>query len=460
MSTPTPGRRAATRPRRRLDVTTLLALALPLVVAAVLAVVRPDTAGVAQHAPRSVALDRLTLACPSALDGKEAAQTELGVTAPAAGSVTVGDTAVEVGADAVTSAPAPNAPTAVTGTGDEAVGLVAALWSTSPATGYDCAPPLADQWFTGVGAGPTHASVLELVNPHPGPAVVDVDVLTDTGPLEVDDLRGITVNGHDSRQIDLSQVVPRDGVMALHAVVARGQVGIAVRDRGERLTGGVSTEDWLPAQAAPATTDLMLGVQPGSGRHTLAIANGGDDQVSASLKLVTADSEFAPADTDPIDVPPHSIVSVVLDEVLGDPVAQDAVGLEVDASGPVTTALRSVVDGDLSILVPGGTVTGETTAIVPAGAKRLILAGADAVGVATVTARDATGASLGEERVSLAPDKAGLYDIPEGAASVEVSPARTGLQGAVLATDGGSAVVRLRELPRTTPVPAVAQSRS
>lgn len=447
------GRRAVSAPKSRLDLTTLVAVVLPLVVAAVLLAVRPDAASIAHHAPATTPLSRLSLVCPSALDGKQATETSFGVTAAAAGAVTVGDASIDVAPGTVSDTPAQDAPVVVTGGGDQAAGLVAALSSTSPLTAYDCAPPATDQWFTGIGAGPTHASVLELVNPGAGPAVVDVEVLTDTGPLPVQDLLGITVEGHGSRQFDLGQVVPRTGVMALHATVARGQVGIAVRDRGERLTGGVTTEDWLPAQQAPSPTNLMLGVQPGSGRHTLAIANGGDDQVSASLKLVTAASEFAPDGLEPVDVPPHTVVSVVLDVLLG--AQQDVVGLEVDSTGPVTTALRSIVGGDLSILVPGDTLTAGTTLIVPPGTKRLILAGADAVGVATLTARDAAGAPLGEQRISLAPDLAGVYDVPDQAVRIDLSPARTALQGAVLITGAGSAVVRLRALPSSALVPAV-----
>ena len=42
-------------------------------------------------------------------------------------------------------------------------------------------PPAAVRWFTGVGAGASHRSVLELTNPDAGTAVADVTVLGRAG---------------------------------------------------------------------------------------------------------------------------------------------------------------------------------------------------------------------------------------------------------------------------------------
>jgi hypothetical protein len=357
-------------------------------------------------------------------------------------------------ADGASATVGRDAPVVVRGQGPLAPGVVAGLFSTAPLTALDCTPVAGSQWFTGVGAGPTHASVLELTNPNPGAAVADVEVLGDEGPLDVPALRGIAVEGRSHVRIDLGEVVPSTADLALHVVVQRGQLAVAVRDRGEQLTGGTVTEEWLPAQARPSRRNLLLGLEPGSGRHTLTVANDTDDQVTATLRLVTDGAVFAPADAKPLTIAPHSVTRTYLDDLLKADNAKDAVGVEVSADRPVTASLRSVVDGDLSILTPGRRVFTPTTVLLPAGDKRLVLAGADAVGVATVVARAADGTQLTSKRLSLAPGRGAVLDLPGRAASVEVTPQRTALRGAVLVRDGGSAVVRLRELVRAGAVPA------
>lgn len=458
-------RRAAERrgggPRRRLDLTTVLAIALPLVVALLLAVVRPDAPGLVRQPPSTSALTASSVICPSALDGKAGNEStlRLATASDASGDLSLASDAsvsrAAVAPGRVTDVPGRDAPVVVSGSGALAPGIVAGLVSSSPTTAVDCAPAAASQWFTGVGAGPTHASVLELTNPNSGTAVADVEVFSDEGPMDVPALRGVAVEGRTHVRLDLGTVIPSTADLALHVVVERGQLGVAVRDRGERLTGTTSTEDWLPAQARPARRALLLGLQPGSGRHTLTVANDSDDQATATLRLVTNGAVFTPAGVEPITIPPHSVARADLDDVLTGDNAEDAIGLQVDADHPVTSSLRSIVDGDLSILAPGRRVFTPTTVLVPGGNKTLVLAGADAVGVATVVARSADGRTLLTRRVPLQPDQGASLSLPDGAAAVDVSPQRTALRGAVLVRDGGSAVVRLRELVRAGAVPAV-----
>jgi hypothetical protein len=75
-----------------------------------------------------------------------------------------------------------------------------------PAGTTACVEPEPEAWFTGVGAGPEHSSVLELVNPDKGPAVADVTVLTPTGVADVSALRGIRVPGASSLTFDLGRL--------------------------------------------------------------------------------------------------------------------------------------------------------------------------------------------------------------------------------------------------------------
>lgn len=437
---------------RRLDMTVVVAVVLVLLTAGALVLTRPDAPRTERHRPTPAALTTAVVTCPDPLDPSA----RVGIAGLASGSVMAGSQRLTVRPHAVAK-PAPAAgPVVVQGSGATAPGLVAGLSSLSPLTASDCLPPAADQWFTGVGGGPTHASVVELVNPNPGPAIADIDIIGGDGPVDVPSLRGLEVAGHGTASLDLGKLVPTTDLLALHVTVDRGQVGVAVRDRGERLSGSTTTQDWLAPQAAPARRNLLLGVQTGTGRQTLALANDTDSEVRATVRLVTAASTFTPASLKPVVIKAHSVSQTILDDVLSSSVATGAVGLEVSSSAPVTASLRAVVGNDLSLLAPGRAFSHTTLAVVPKGSKTLVLAGATGVGAVTVLARNGKGKELLSQRLVVGPDRATTLALPSDALSVEVTPERAAVQGAVLIKGDGSAVVRLRELVRSAQVPHVA----
>jgi hypothetical protein len=146
---------------------------------------------------------------------------------------------------------------------------------------------------------------------------------------------------------------------------------------------------------------------------------------------------------------------VSLDDVLAKAAKDGALGVLVEATGPVATTLRQVVGGDLSLLSPASAVDATTAAIVPQGAKHLLLGGPDAVGVATVTSYAANGKQLDQQRVELAPDAGADVQLPDRAVQVTVAPERTSVRAAVLLTGTGTAVVPLRQLVLTGLVPDV-----
>lgn len=439
-------------PRRRFDLTVVVGGVLVLLAAAALVLTRPGAPSAERHRPSPAALSSAVVICPDPLD----ASTRIGVASAAAGSVVVGATSLPVRPDAVTKVPPASAPVIVQGSGASAPGLVAGMSTVSPLTALDCTPPAASQWFTGVGAGPTHASVIELANPNPGPAIADIEVLGGDGPVDVPALRGVEVAGHGTASLDLGKLLPTTDLLALHVTVDRGQVGVAVRDRGERLSGSTTTEDWLAPQARPSRHNLLLGVQTGTGRQTLALANDSDSEVRATVRLVTASSTFAPASLKQVVVKAHSVSQTILDDVLSSAVGSGTLGLSVSSSAPVTASLRAVVGNDLSLLAPGGAFARSTTVIVPKGEKTLVLGGATGVGAVTVVARNGAGKQLSTQRVAVGPERGETVTLPSGAVSVSVTPERAVIQGAVLVKGNGSAVVRLRELVRSAQVPHVA----
>ena len=123
--------------------------------------------------------------------------------------------------------------------------------------------------------------------PTPGPALADVTVLGPTGPLDVPRLRGVAVPGRSSVRLDLASVAPRRGELTLRVATSRGRLSATVLDSVDELGAGRRSQDWLAAQSAPSTDNLLLGLPAGAGTRTLLVANPGDDEVRVQLKVVS-----------------------------------------------------------------------------------------------------------------------------------------------------------------------------
>lgn len=435
---------------------TVLSVVLPLLTAGALVLVHQDDAPQTAHAPTLTALTNATIVCPSALPGAA------GALLSTAQEHVSGDVSVASGRDTgtvrlrsgqVTSVDRGPGPLAVTGEDDLAPGLIGARTGARGLAAVSCPATSPDQWFTAVGAGARHSSVLELVNPDAGQAVADVTLYAGAGPVDAPRLRGVSVPGHSSVRLDLGSVVPRRGELALHVVTSRGRLASTVLDSYDELGAGPSSQDWLAPQPAPLTSNLLLGLAAGAGKRTLVLANAGADEARASLKVVTAESVFAPEGVEEVRIPPGSVKRVLLSGPLLSAVRDGGLGLEVTSTGPVSAALRSFTDGDLSHAVSGTPFSADASVIVPEGRKQVVLAGADSVGTVTVVGWSASGKQLASTRAELRPGRASVVKLPDRAVLVSVAPDGIAVTGAVVISGNGTAVVPLRELVRNGLIP-------
>ena len=450
--------------RRRLGPDVILAAVLPVVAVLALLVLNPDRDEPRGKAPVVTALTSASVVCPSPLPGTGSDLLGVSLLGAEPDTKVSGDVQVGLGSSSaplpvrtrrVSTAPQGLGATVVTGADDLAPGLLAGRSQSAPLAAVDCAPPVADQWFTGVGADPTHNSVLELVNPNAGRAIADITVRSPDGVLDVGPLRGVSVPGNTSVQLDLGQIVPNRAELSLKVHTSRGRLAAHVVDSYDELGAGATGQDWLPAQAEPSTTNLLLGLAQGAGERTLVLANPGADEVRADITVVTPTSTFAPTGVDAVRVPPGSTETVSLDDVLAQAAKDGAIGLLVESNGPVTATLRQLAGADLSLLAAAPAVDGTAAVVVPAGPKHLLLAGAEAAGGATVTSYSARGKRLDQQEVELGPDAGADLTLPDESASVTVTPTGTSLRAAVLLSGTGTAVVPLRELVLTGLVPDV-----
>jgi len=430
----------------------VVAAAFPVVCLAALLLTRPGTGTTGadvRHEPERTALTSASVVCPSTIGpGPSVGVTTL---TDATGDVQAGlggeVRPVQVGPQQVSSVDQADGPVVVTGSGDLAPALVAGRSSATPLTATDCRPPTAEQWFTGLGSGATHGSVIELVNPNEGRAVGDVVLWSQSGPLDVPELLGVSVPGGEGVKLDLGEIVPRRGELMARVTTSRGRLAVDVADSVDELGTGLVASDWLAPQPAPSSRNLLLGLARGAGDRTLVLGNPGDDEVRVTVKVVTPRAVFAPAGLEPVTVAPGSSKPVTLTELLAEATDQGAIGLLLESTGPVTANLRQLAGNDLSEVAPAAPLAAETAALVPAGKARLLLADPAGVGLATVVALDSSGAELATEQVELAADTGATVALPEGTVLVRVTPERTSVRAALLVTAAkGVAVVPLREL--------------
>jgi hypothetical protein len=435
---------------------------LPLVCAAALLATTPeagDRGDALRREPVLSALSSASVVCPSALGPEDAvAATTL---SGSSGELLAGlgdDVApVEVDQGRTTPVPAGEHPVVVAGVDELAPSLVAGRSTARPVAATDCRPPSAEQWFTGLGSGATHSSVIELVNPNAGRAVGDVVLWSQAGPLDVPELRGISVPGGDTVRLDLADVVPRRGELMAQVTTSRGRLAVDAEDSVDELGTGLAATDWLAPQAVPSTRNVLLGLARGAGDRLLVLGNPGEDEVRATVRIVTPRAVFAPTDLEPVTVPPGTTKPVTLSDLLDEATAKGAIGLLVESTGPLTAGVRQTVGDDLSEVAPTPVVSEATAVVVPPGKARLLLADPSGVGVATVVALDQDGKELDTRTLELAPDTGATVALPAGTALVTVTPQRASVRAALLVAGArsGYAVVPLRALLADGLVPDV-----
>lgn len=447
-------RRVAEVSRRRPSPLTILAVAIPLLTVAALALVRPADQPPSSHAPSGAALDRATAVCPARLPGAD--EVRFGSTGLGSGEL-----ALRVGRDEDTEtltdgvAARTERETVVVGaTGELAPGLVVSRSGAGSAVG--CEAPAPERWFTGVGASAEHSSTLTLVNPDKGPAVADVAVWDGSGLVDVPALRGVRVPGGRTTSFDLSAVVPNRDALAVRVAVSRGRLASSVVDVVDPVGRDRPVREWLPGQSAPASTSYVAGVGTSPADRVLSLANPGDSEVRVDLKLVSEESEFTPSGVEELTLPPASVSEVDLSGVLRGRTLQGVQALRLEATGPVTASLRTRTASDLALSVAGPTVATDTAVALPAGAKRLVVTAATAPGVVTLQAWDEDGTEVvRERRVEIDPATAARLRLPDDAALALVRLDRTGAVVSLEVDDRGLSVLPLAQLEATSEVPDV-----
>lgn len=297
---------------------------------------------------------------------------------------------------------------------DQAVALGAFAGQESRSEGglawLPCPEPRARWWFVGAGAATvTHDTVLTVVNPRPGPAVLDVDVFGPKGPVEAPGLHGLTVEPGATRQIDLAKVAPAVGELAVSVVATRGLVAISAVDRFAPGVVGKEVREWLPNQSQPDTTITLAGLPADPDQAALVVVNPRRVEAIVSIEVIGESGTFAPTADPTLTVPPASTLVVPVTSVFdGKPLA-----LRLSSTHPVTGVVRTVTGGDVAFATGVSAVRGTTALAVPAGSGQLVLSSLGRETSVAVTVFDEKGNELLDREVPVAKATSVGLGLPE-----------------------------------------------
>jgi hypothetical protein len=220
-------------------------------------------------------------------------------------------------------------------TGAMAQGLEAEETGPSGLVTGQCPAPGTDFWFVGPGVTSAAQISLYLMNPGGQAADVQVDALTDSGPLLGSSDTGIVVPPHGVVVQSLGQLLHISRVIALHVSTSIGQVAAAVRETKKASDPG----GWLPTAQTPSKNVVIPGVPALVGARDLYIVVPGTENAQIKVTAVTAKGSYQPTGGNGIDLAGDSVATIPLSSLSG-----VAAAIRISANVPVTAA----------ILVPGG----------------------------------------------------------------------------------------------------------
>jgi hypothetical protein len=220
-------------------------------------------------------------------------------------------------------------------TGAMAQGLEAEETGPGGLVTGQCPAPGTDFWFVGPGVTSAAQISLYLMNPGDQPADVQVDALTDSGPLLGSSDTGIVVPPHGVVVQSLGQLLHISRVIALHVSTSIGQVAAAVLETKKSSAAGA----WLPAAQPPTKRMIIPGVPGLAGSRQLYIVVPGTGNAQIKVTAVTAKGSYQPTGGNGIDLAGDSVTAISLPSLSG-----VAAAIKISSTVPVTAA----------IMVPGG----------------------------------------------------------------------------------------------------------
>lgn len=230
-----------------------------------------------------------------------------------------------------------------------APGLIADQWGRDPGgagrslASTACAPAASQFWFVGGGAIAGRQTRIVLVNPDETSAIVDVIIRGPEGVIEAPAGRGLVVAGQDRLVVRLDVLAPGVSATAVEVIARTGRVGAAVDDEQRSGLTNIGS-DWVPQAAPPSTRVLVPGVINGEGARVLSLAAPGDEDAVVSVRVITEEGGYVPADRARVDVPADSVVAIDMAPILN----RQPATLELTSDVPIVAGMRQFFGNETS----------------------------------------------------------------------------------------------------------------
>jgi hypothetical protein len=233
---------------------------------------------------------------------------------------------------------------------------------TSGLAGAACLEPGRDFWFAAGSGQVGQRATLVIANTADAPAVVDVTVWTEDGPVAAAGTQDLGIPPTGSREISIDAVASGSERTAVHVAVSLGRVGVflALREVDGADPLGLT---WVAPSEPPSRLAYVPGV-PRFGERVLRLLNPGEQDAIVSLRAVAGAGPFTPVGLEAVDVPAGQVVDVDLE-----PAGDEAFAVEVSSTQPVVSAvrLRQTPGSGLSDIA----VVGSTSALDTPAASRI-----------------------------------------------------------------------------------------
>ncbi|HEY3958244.1 MAG TPA: DUF5719 family protein [Streptosporangiaceae bacterium] len=290
---------------------------------------------------------------------------------------------------------------AVQATGSMAQGLAVEQTGPGGAIAAACPGPGTSFWFTAPGEQHARFIKLYLMNADSQASDVDVDILTDTGPLQTGVDTGITVPAHGMVMQSVDTLVHGSRAIGLHVRTSAGRVAAALLESTSVHHDG----QWLPAAQVPARQIVIPALPGAPGVRQLYVTNPGGSDAQVKLSMDTSNGSYQPAGTGSLNIAAGSASQLSLPSLTG---VKGAIVLT--SSVPVTA----------SVMMPGAVpgTPGAMTAAAPAIGQQGVIADAGQSGETSTVELSA----------------------PDGAAKVRVATAASGLAAGGAAAGGGRVI--------------------
>lgn len=230
-----------------------------------------------------------------------------------------------------------------------APGLIADQWGRDPGgagrslASTSCAPAASQFWFVGGGAIAGRQTRIVLVNPDETSAIVDVIIRGPDGVIDAPAGRGLVVTGQDRLVVRLDVLAPGVSATAVEVIARTGRVGAAVDDEQRSGLTNIGS-DWIPQAAPPSTRVLVPGVINGDGARVLSLAAPGDQDAVVSVRVITEEGGYVPAERARVDVPADSVVAIDMAPILNRLPAT----LELTSDVPIVAGMRQFFGNETS----------------------------------------------------------------------------------------------------------------